>query len=288
MIRIATFNINGINRRWDSLEAWLTTAKPDIACLQELKCEQQDFPEEALAALGYRCVWIGQRSWNGVAILSRIGQPVPIRTRLPGAPEDHQARYVEAAVAGLVVACIYAPNGNPQPGPKFAYKLTWLERLRRHAASLHRSGAPIVLAGDFNVAPTDIDIYPTRSWDNDALVHPDSRAAFRRLLGRTWTDSIRRCHPEKRVYSFWSYFRQRWERDAGLRIDHILLSGSLGARLTDAGVDRAVRGLPGGSDHAPVWVAIAEQPSREITSPMGSRTGAGAARIGNRKPSSAF
>ncbi len=259
MTRIATFNINGINRRWHCLGEWLTTAKPDIACLQELKCEQQDFPEEALAALGYRCVWVGQRSWNGVAICSRIGEPVLIRTRLPGDPNDHQARYVEAAVAGLVVASIYAPNGNPQPGPKFAYKLAWLDRLRRHAALLHRSGAPVVLAGDFNVAPTDVDIYPTRSWDDDALIHPDSRAAFRRLIGRSWTDSLRHIHPDARLYTFWSYFRQRFERDAGLRIDHILVSQTLRPRVADAGVDRAVRGLAGGSDHAPVWIQIADE-----------------------------
>jgi exodeoxyribonuclease-3 len=288
VIRIATFNVNGVNRRWDTLESWLTTARPDIACLQELKCEQQDFPEEALAALGYRSVWVGQRSWNGVAILSRIGEPVPICTRLPGDPDDHQARYVEAAVAGIVIASIYAPNGNPQPGPKFAYKLAWLERLRRHATTLHRSGAPIILAGDFNVAPMDLDIYPTRSWDDDALIHPESRAAFRRLVGRTWTDSLRQCHPEARLYSFWSYFRQRFERDAGLRIDHILVSRTLRARLADAGVDRAVRGLPGASDHAPVWVAVTGQPSQDIPSPMTSRKGPGTRSIGNRTRSGAF
>ncbi len=261
VIRIASFNINGINRRWDTLAAWLSAAKPDIVCLQELKSEQGDFPEDALAELGYRAVWVGQRSWNGVAILSRLGEPVLIRTRLPGDPSDTQARYVEAAVAGLVIASIYVPNGNPRPGPKFAYKLAWFDRLRRHAATLHRTGAPIVLAGDFNVVPTDRDIYPTRSWDGDALVHPESRAALRRLLGRTWTDSLRHHYPKARVYSFWSYFRKRWERDAGLRIDHILISKGLRGRLIDAGIDRAVRSVPGASDHAPVWLALAPDAS---------------------------
>ena len=211
-MRIATFNINNVNRRLPSLLKWLKRSKPDIACLQELKSMDAAFPREA----------------------------------------------IEAAVKGVLVASIYAPNGNPQPGPKFDYKLAWLERLRRHAATLRKSGAPVVLAGDFNVAPTELDIYPTNSWDDDALIQPETRAAFRRLAGRSWTDALRETHPGERVYTFWHYTRKRWERDAGLRLDHLLLSPNLRGRLVGAGVDREVRGLPDASDHAPVWVELRE------------------------------
>jgi exodeoxyribonuclease III len=256
LMKIATFNINGVNKRLANLLAWLSETRPDIVCLQELKAQQDAFPHEAIRRAGYDSVWEGQRSWNGVAILSRVGEPVPTRTRLPGDPSDEQARYVEAAVAGVLVASIYAPNGNPQPGPKFDYKLAWLERLRRHATTLRKSGAPVVLAGDFNVVPTDLDIYPTRSWDDDALVQPESRAAFRRIVGRSWTDGLRHMHPGTRVYTFWHYQRMRWQRDAGLRIDHLLLSRNLRDRLVEAGVDREVRGMEGASDHAPVWIRL--------------------------------
>lgn len=255
-MKIATFNINGINKRLANLLAWLKDAQPDVVCLQELKAEQDAFPQKALVAAGYDAVWVGQRSWNGVAILSRIGAPVVTRTRLPGDASDEQARYIEAAVAGVLIACLYAPNGNPQPGPKFAYKLSWLERLHKHATALRKTGAPIVLAGDFNVAPTDLDIYPTKSWDDDALVQPESRAAFRKIVGRSWTDALRHTHPDARIYTFWHYMRMRWQRDAGLRLDHLLLSETLRARLLDAGVDRLVRGLDGASDHAPVWIKL--------------------------------
>ncbi len=255
-MKIATFNINGINKRLANLLAWLKDAQPDVVCLQELKAEQDAFPQKALAAAGYDAVWVGQRSWNGVAILSRIGAPVVTRTRLPGDASDEQARYIEAAVAGVLIACLYAPNGNPQPGPKFAYKLAWLERLHKHATALRKTGAPIVLAGDFNVAPTDLDIYPTKSWDDDALVQPESRAVFRKIVGRSWTDALRHTHPDARIYTFWHYMRMRWQRDAGLRLDHLLLSETLRARLLDAGVDRQVRGLDGASDHAPVWIKL--------------------------------
>jgi exodeoxyribonuclease III len=255
-MKIATFNINGINRRLDNLLDWLAEAQPDIVCLQELKAAQDAFPEEAIAAAGYDAAWVGQKSWNGVAILSRVGEPVVTRRSLPGDPADEQARYIEAAVAGILVASIYVPNGNPQPGAKFAYKLAWLERLRKHATALRRSGAPIVLAGDYNVAPTDLDIYPTSSWDDDALIHPDSRAAYRRLVGRSWTDALRHLHPKERVYTFWHYKRMRWPRDAGLRLDHLLLSSNLTERLVEADVDRDVRGREGASDHAPVWVTL--------------------------------
>ena len=221
---IATFNINSINRRLPNLLEWLADRKPDVACLQELKADQASFPADALADAGYHAVWQGQRTWNGVAILARGIEPILTRTSLPGDPNDTQARYIEAAVNGVLIACIYAPNGNPQPGPKFDYKLAWLERLRLHANSLRKTGAAVVLAGDYNVAPTEIDIYPTKSWDDDALIQPESRAAFKKLLGKSWTDALRTKYPDKRIYTFWDYKRQRWPRDAGLRLDHFLLS----------------------------------------------------------------
>lgn len=255
-MKIATFNINNVNKRLPNLLAWLEASKPDVACLQELKASDDAFPEMAIAEAGYESVWKGQRTWNGVAILSRIGEPVLTRTQLPGDPEDTQARYIEAAVGGILIASIYAPNGNPQPGPKFDYKLAWLERLRKHATELRKSGAPVVLAGDYNVAPTELDIYPTKSWDDDALIQPESRAAFRRLVGRSWTDALRHLNPERRIYTFWHYTRMRWERDAGLRLDHLLLSPNLRDRLVRAGIDRETRGEEGASDHAPAWIEL--------------------------------
>lgn len=255
-MKIATFNINNVNRRLPCLLAWLRKAKPDVACLQELKATDAAFPEEAIAAAGYEAVWRGQKAWNGVAILSRVGTPVLTRIGLPGDPADTQSRYIEAAVQGVLIASLYAPNGNPQPGPKFDYKLAWLERLHHHATSLRKTGAPVVLAGDFNVAPTELDIYPTTSWDDDALIQPESRAAFRRLVGRSWTDALRHLHPQERIYTFWHYTRKRWQRDAGLRLDHLLLSPTLRDRLVAAGVDREVRAMPDASDHAPVWIKL--------------------------------
>lgn len=255
-MKIATFNINNVNKRLDNLLDWLADSEPDVVCLQELKAAQAAFPEAALTAAGYDAVWVGQKTWNGVAILSRIGEPLVTCRLLPGDKEDTQARYLEAAVQGVLIGCIYAPNGNPQPGPKFDYKLQWLERLRRRATTLRKAGAPVVLAGDFNVAPTDLDIYPTKSWCDDALVQPESRAAFRKLLGRSWTDALRALHPEERIYTFWHYMRNRWDRDAGLRLDHLLLSPNLKDRLRAAGVDREVRGQPNASDHAPVWIEL--------------------------------
>ena len=255
-MKIATFNINNVNKRLANLLHWLELAEPDVVCLQELKAEQDAFPVDAIESAGYSAVWQGQRSWNGVAILSRVGAPVLTRTALPGDDDDRQARYIEAAVRGVLIASIYAPNGNPQPGPKFDYKLAWLERLSRHATALRKTGAPVVLAGDYNVAPTELDIYDTKSWDDDALIQPQSRAAFRKLVGRSWTDALRHLHPDERIYTFWHYRRNRWQRDAGLRLDHLLLSPNLRDRLTDAGVDRDVRGLEGASDHAPVWIEL--------------------------------
>ncbi len=255
-VRIATFNINGVNRRLPNLLAWLDQARPDVVCLQELKAAQAEFPEDAIRAAGYQAAWQGERRWNGVAILSRGRAPVVTRRRLPGEDGDGQARYLEAAVEGVLVASLYLPNGNPQPGPRFEAKLRWFERLIAHAATLRATGAPVVLVGDYNVVPGAADIYPTRSWDRDALLQPASRTAFARLLAQDWTDAVRRIHPVGPVYSFWDYKRDRWRRDAGLRLDHLLLSPELAVRLEDAGVDRAVRGEPGASDHAPVWIAL--------------------------------
>ena len=255
-MRIATFNVNNINKRLPNLTAWLRTTKPDVVCLQELKSTDAAFPAAALRRAGYEAVWRGQKSWNGVAILARRMAPVLTRTELPGDAGDTQSRYIEAAVNGVLIGCLYAPNGNPQPGPKFDYKLAWLERLIKHAASLKKAGIPVTLIGDYNVVPTERDIYPTKSYDKDALVQPESRAAFARLLQQGWTDAIRALHPDARIYTFWDYMRNRWPRDAGLRIDHILLSLDLAARLKACGVDRAARGKPNASDHAPVWVEL--------------------------------
>lgn len=257
-MKIATFNINNVNRRLPALLAWLDRARPDTVCLQELKASDSDFPAAALAAAGYGAVWRGQKTWNGVAILARGATPVLIRNTLPGDPADAQSRYIEAAVAGVAVASIYLPNGNPRPGPKFAYKLDWFARLQAHARSLIGSGAPVVLAGDFNAVPTDldIDIYSMRSWKDDALVQPETRAAYAELLAQGWTDSLRTLFPDEPIYTFWDYKRRRWERDAGLRLDHLLLSPSLRTRLKDGGVDREERGREGASDHAPAWITL--------------------------------
>ena len=256
-MKIATFNINSIRGRLSSLLDWLGEAQPDVVCLQELRIYHEEFPLAAIQKAGYGALWQGQKPrFNGVAILARDAEPTEIRRRLPGDAADTQARYLEAAVHGVIVGCLYAPNGNPQPGPKFDYKLAWLERLIVHAADLYASGVPVVLAGDYNVVPTDADIYPTTSYDDDALVQPQSRAAFRRLLTQGWTDAIRARHPAARIYTFWDYMRKRWERDAGLRIDHLLLNPQLSERLADAGVDKQVRGRPGASDHAPTWIEL--------------------------------
>ena len=255
-LRIATFNINGIRSRLPSLLAWLAKEKPDIACLQELKAPHDAFPLEAIEDAGYRALWQGQVSWNGVAILSRGSAPLEARRKLPFDPADTQARYLAAAVPGISVACLYLPNGNPQPGPTFDYKLRWFDRLIRHAKTLQASPHPVVLAGDFNVVPTDFDIYNPKSWRRDALLQPESRARYETLLAQGWVDAIRHLHPKKQVFTFWDYFRQHWERDAGLRIDHLLLNPALAPRLASAGVDKWVRGLPKASDHAPAWIRL--------------------------------
>lgn len=255
-LKIATFNINNVNRRLPALLDWLAASRPDVVCLQELKSTQQAFPAQPLREAGYSAVWQGQRSWNGVAILARGAEPILTRRTLPGDPSDQQSRYIEAAVQGVLIGCIYLPNGNPQPGPKFAYKLAWFDRLIAHAAELMASKLPVILAGDYNVVPADADIYPTKSWAKDALLQPASRAAFKKLLDQGWVDAIRARHPAKTIYTFWDYKRDRWPRNAGLRIDHLLVPPVLLHRLADAGVDRAVRGGVDASDHAPAWVVL--------------------------------
>ncbi|MDQ3287524.1 MAG: exodeoxyribonuclease III [Pseudomonadota bacterium] len=259
-LKMATFNINGVRSRLPILLQWLRKEAPDVVCLQELKAPDEAFPIQAIEEAGYGAIWHGQRSWNGVAILSRGSEPIESRRGLPGDPEDAQSRYLEAAAHGVMVACLYLPNGNPQPGPKFEYKLAWFERLIAHAEALHGSGYPVVMAGDYNVVPTDDDIYNPRSWLKDALLQPESRECYRRLLQQGWVDALRKAHQDGRIYTFWDYFRQHWERDSGLRIDHLLLNGELAPRLLDAGVDRWVRGLPHPSDHAPTWVTLRVDP----------------------------
>ena len=255
-MKIATFNINGINRRLPNLMEWLADAAPDVVCLQELKATDRQFPATALADAGYGAVWRGESAWNGVAILARGSQPVLTRADLPGGPDDGQARYIEAAVNGVLIASLYAPNGNPQPGAKFTYKLDWTERLIAHAGELVATGLPIVLAGDYNIVPEPRDIYNTKSYDTNALVQPEPRAQFARLLGQGWTDAIRKKHPDETIYTFWDYMRNRWPRNAGLRLDHLLLSKRLAKRLVGSGIDRDVRGREGASDHAPTWVSL--------------------------------
>lgn len=255
-MKIATYNVNGINGRLPVLLRWLDESRPDVACLQELKAPEERFPRAALEAAGYGAIWSGQKSWNGVAILRRGGEPVETRRGLPGDPDDQQSRYIEAAIEGVVVGCLYLPNGNPAPGPKFDYKLGWLERLINYGRSLLKSDAPVVLAGDYNVIPTDLDVYKPERWVDDALFLPESKAAFRRLVAQGWTDAVRHLHPDERVYTFWDYFRNAWQRNAGIRIDHLLLSPSIAGRLKSAGVDREVRGWPKSSDHAPTWIEL--------------------------------
>src|SRR5579872_5960165 len=255
-LKIATFNINNIHKRLNNLTAWLARTQPDVVCLQELKVEQRAFPASALRDLGYRGVWLGERSWNGVAILARDCDPVLTRSILPGNPKDHQARYIEAAVNGILVTSIYLPNGNPQPGPKFDYKLAWFERLMTHSAELVAAGVPVVLTGDYNVVPTPQDIYPTRSLDNNALIQPASREAFARLLAQGWTDALRVLRPTGPLWTFWDYKFERWPKDKGMRLDHFLLSPSLSKKLNDGGVDKWVRGEPNASDHAPAWISL--------------------------------
>ncbi|MEP6546318.1 MAG: exodeoxyribonuclease III [Gammaproteobacteria bacterium] len=257
-MRIVTYNVNSINARLPNLLRWLHEASPDIVCLQELKTPQENFPQAAIRDAGYGAIWHGQKSWNGVAILARGTEPSEIRRVLPGDPDDLHRRYIEATVNGIVIGCLYLPNGNPAPGPKFEYKLRWLNRLLAHAAELLLSGEPVVLAGDYNVIPTEVDVYKPERWLDDALFRIEVREAFAYLIKHGWVDSLRTIHPNEHIYTYWDYFRNAYGRDAGLRIDHLLLSPSVAGRLTDAGVHREVRGWEKPSDHAPTWVELAD------------------------------
>ncbi len=255
-LRIASYNINGITSRLPVLLGWLAEFAPDVACLQELKCTDQAFPVAAIADAGYQAIWHGQQRWNGVAILSRVGAPVETRRGLPGDPDPAQSRYLEAAVAGVLIGNLYLPNGNPKPGPKFDYKLAWMDRLAEHARGLIDAAVPAMLIGDYNVIPTDRDVYKPERWAKDALFAAEAKERFAALVGQGWTDALRHLHPDERIYTFWPYWRQSFERDAGIRIDHALLSPELAPRLVAAGVDRTPRALEKTSDHAPVWVEL--------------------------------
>jgi exodeoxyribonuclease-3 len=257
-VRIATFNVNGINARLPALLRWLDESGPDVACLQELKAPAERFPADTLRAAGYHAIWHGQKSWNGVAILSRGSPPIERRRVLPGDADDLHSRYIEAAVGDIVVGCLYLPNGNPAPGPRFDYKLRWFDRLIRHSVELLAEGSPTVLCGDFNVIPTDLDVYAPERWRDDALFRPETRASYAALLELGWIDAVRSRHPDERIYTFWKYLRSAFPRDAGLRIDHLLLSPSLATRLVAAGVDRDARAREKASDHAPVWIELDE------------------------------
>ena len=255
-MRIATYNVNSINARLPILLRWLSETAPDIVCLQELKAPQEKFPESAIRELGYGMVWHGQKSWNGVAILSKGAEPVEVTRALPGDPDDLHSRYLEATSHGLTIGCLYLPNGNPAPGPKFDYKLRWLERLIVHAAALVSRDTPVILAGDYNVIPTEKDVYKPERWVDDALFRIEVREAFVRLTRQGWLDAVRARHPDAQIYTFWDYFRNAFGRDAGLRIDHLLLNPAVAGRLVDAGVDRDVRGWEKSSDHAPTWIEL--------------------------------
>src|SRR5260370_4251838 len=260
LLKIATFNVNGVNGRLPVLLRWLVETTPDVVCLQELKAPQEKFPQAAISEAGYGAIWHGQKSWNGVAILARGQDPTESRRGLPGEPDDIHSRYIEATIDGVLVGCLYLPNGNPAPGPKFDYKLRWFERFIKHAANLLATAAPVVLAGDYNVMPTELDVYKPERWVDDALFRPEVRDAFARLTAAGWTDAVRKLHPDERIYTFWDYFRNAWGRDAGLRIDHLLLSPSVALGLVGAGVVRKVRGWERASDHAPTWIVIADGP----------------------------
>jgi exodeoxyribonuclease III len=255
-MKIATYNVNGVNGRLPVLLRWLNESKPDIVCLQELKAPQEKFPLKDIEHAGYEAIWHGQKSWNGVAILSRVGKPAEVRRVLPGDPEDSHSRYIEAIINDITIGCLYLPNGNPAPGPKFDYKLKWFERLTSHASDLLKSKKPVVLTGDYNVMPTDLDVYKPERWVKDALFRPETKAAYKKLVEQGWTDAIRKLYPNEKIYTFWDYFRNAFQRDAGLRIDHFLLSPGVAEKLKSAGVDKEVRGWEKTSDHAPVWIIV--------------------------------
>lgn len=258
-MKIATYNVNGVNGRLPVLLRWLHETAPDVVCLQELKAPQEKFPEKAIQDAGYNAVWHGQKSWNGVAILARNEQPIEVRRALPGDVNDDHSRYIEASVNSVLVCCLYLPNGNPAPGPKFDFKLQWFERLIAHAAQLLAFDMPVVMAGDYNVMPTEMDVYKPERWVDDALFRPEVRAAFKTLADQGWTDAIRKLYPDEVIYTFFDYFRNAYGRNAGLRIDHFLLSPHLSGRLIAAGVDHNVRGWEKTSDHAPVWIELKDE-----------------------------
>lgn len=257
-MKIATYNVNGVNGRLPVLLRWLAEAQPDVVCLQELKAPEEKFPEQAILDAGYSAIWHGQKSWNGVAILSRGAVLQEVRRTLPKDPEDTHSRYIEAIVNGMLIGCLYLPNGNPAPGPKFDYKLSWFERLKAHASYLLSEEIPVILAGDYNVMPTELDVYKPERWVDDALFRPETREAFRTLVDQGWTDAIRKLYPDEVIYTFWDYFRNAFGRNAGLRIDHFLLSPQVSGRLVAAGVDKHVRGWEKSSDHAPTWIELAD------------------------------
>ena len=257
-MRIATFNVNSINARLPHLIRWLGETTPDIVCLQELKAPQEKFPEGPIRDAGYGVIWHGQKSWNGVAILAQGADPVEVGRALPGDPDDLHSRYLEATAHGLLIGCLYLPNGNPAPGPKFDYKLRWLERLLVHAAALVGRDSPVILAGDYNIIPTERDVYKPERWVDDALFRVEVREAFVRLTNQGWVDAVRKLHPDAQIFTFWDYFRNAFGRDAGLRIDHLLLNPVVAPRLVKAGVDRNVRGWEKASDHAPTWVELTD------------------------------
>jgi exodeoxyribonuclease-3 len=270
-VKLATYNVNGVNGRLPVLLRWLAEAEPDIVCLQELKAPQERFPAAEIAKAGYGAIWHGQKSWNGVAILAKGQTPVETRRGLPGDPDDLHSRYIEADISGLTVGCLYLPNGNPWPGPKFDYKLAWFARLQRHAKKLLSSGKPVVLAGDYNVMPTELDVYKPERWMNDALFRKEVRSAYAKLVAQGWTDALRALHPGERIYTFWDYFRNAYARDAGLRIDHLLLTPDLAKHLTAAGVDRQVRSWEKTSDHAPTWIELTSKRRAAIRKTTGKR-----------------
>jgi exodeoxyribonuclease-3 len=258
-MKIATYNVNGVNGRLPVLLRWLEETTPDVVCLQELKAPQEKFPEQAIKDAGYNAIWQGQKSWNGVAILARNTEIKELHRGLPGNEDDEQSRYIEAVVNDVVIGCLYLPNGNPAPGPKFDYKMRWFQHLQNHAAKLLSTGLPVILTGDYNVMPTELDVYKPERWLDDALFRPEVRSAIKTLVDQGWTDAIRKLYPEDKIYTFWDYFRNAYGRDAGLRIDHFLLSPKLDGRLLKAGVDRMVRGWEKTSDHAPVWIELADK-----------------------------
>jgi exodeoxyribonuclease-3 len=255
-MRIATYNVNGIGSRLPVLLRWLEETKPDVACLQELKAPDDKFPEQALLDAGYHAIWHGEKSWNGVAILSRGKEIKETRRGLPGDHDDSHSRYIEAFIDGIIIGCLYLPNGNPAPGPKFDYKMAWFDSFTRHAAGLYARDIPVVLCGDYNVIPTELDAYKAERWVKDALFLPETRAAFQKLMAQGWTDALRTIYPTETIYTFWDYFRDAYGRNAGLRIDHFLLNPLLAKRLTNASIDRFVRGWEKSSDHGPVWIEV--------------------------------